>query len=193
MDRGLGKILLHATADTWHEAATRLNKELHWEFDGYTQAVDEAGDTDGSQCADEGVHRTPFETDVTGASPLISYVLSAHLWLEHPLDQCLRIALPNPDAMFRGRALSFPTLVALAEAHSILEADFAEVLLRVNALRNKFAIVSPSTRQAMRLKGTPARVARDDVAFPGVVCTCLTARDGNSYRVDLRVSREAGA
>jgi hypothetical protein len=83
--------------------------------------------------------RTGFEAHVTGANHVITFVLSAHLWLEHLLIQSLRAVVPNPDAMFRDRGMPFPTLVALAEAHSVLEADFADVLRRVNALRNKFA------------------------------------------------------
>jgi hypothetical protein len=40
VDRALSKLVLHATAETWTEAAAQLNREMHWEFDGYTEAGD---------------------------------------------------------------------------------------------------------------------------------------------------------
>jgi hypothetical protein len=38
VDRTLSKLLLHADRDTWEESARELTKELHWEFDNYTEA-----------------------------------------------------------------------------------------------------------------------------------------------------------
>jgi len=80
-----------------------------------------------------------FKKHVIDASPLITYIISNHLWLEHLLIRSLFAALPKPEALFQHGTPSFPMLVALCEAHSIIESDFAEVLRKVNALRNKFA------------------------------------------------------
>ena len=38
VERALSKLLLHADRDTWAESARELAKELHWEFDNYTEA-----------------------------------------------------------------------------------------------------------------------------------------------------------
>lgn len=38
VDRALSKLLLHADRDTWEDSARELAKELHWEFDNYTEA-----------------------------------------------------------------------------------------------------------------------------------------------------------
>ena len=81
-----------------------------------------------------------FEKYVTSANPIITYVISNHLWLEHLLVRCLIAVLPNPEALFRSsRIPRFPLLVDLCEAHDIIASDFANVLRKVNALRNKFA------------------------------------------------------
>jgi hypothetical protein len=66
-------------------------------------------------------------------------VISAHLWLEHLLLQSLRAVIPNAGALFRDRSVSFPLLISLCEAHEVIEAPLADVLRRVNALRNKCA------------------------------------------------------
>jgi len=83
--------------------------------------------------------QTNFEKHVSGANPVITYILSSHLWLEHLLVRCLHAAIPRPEALFRDRGVTFAILVSLAEAHAVVEPDFATVLRRVNALRNKFA------------------------------------------------------
>jgi hypothetical protein len=83
--------------------------------------------------------KTNFQKHVTGANSVITYVLSSHLWLEHLLVRCLHTVIPRPEALFRDRVVTFPILVSLAEGHAVIERDFAEVLRRVNALRNKFA------------------------------------------------------
>jgi hypothetical protein len=38
VERMLSKLLLHADRDTWQASARELAKELHWEFEGYTDA-----------------------------------------------------------------------------------------------------------------------------------------------------------
>jgi hypothetical protein len=82
---------------------------------------------------------TSFSEAVLDANPFIAYVISNHLWIEHLMILCLQNVLPNPDAIFRPRGPSFTLLVNLCEAHCIIEPDFANVLRKVNALRNKFA------------------------------------------------------
>lgn len=81
---------------------------------------------------------TNFGRYVTGANPAITFVLSNHLWLEHLLIRCLR-ALPKAEALVNERQISFAVLVSLAEAHAVIRPDVANVLRRVNALRNKYA------------------------------------------------------
>lgn len=66
-------------------------------------------------------------------------VISVHQWLEHLLALSLRAVIPDPDALFRDRTLSFALLVSLCEAHRIIEAPLAEALRKVNAFRNKCA------------------------------------------------------
>jgi hypothetical protein len=66
-------------------------------------------------------------------------VISGHLWIEHVLLRSLRAVIPKADALFRDRSVTFPMLVALCEAHEIIEAPLADVLRKVNALRNKCA------------------------------------------------------
>jgi hypothetical protein len=40
VDRALSKLVLHAAAGTWPEAAAQLARELHWEFDRYVEGSD---------------------------------------------------------------------------------------------------------------------------------------------------------
>lgn len=35
VERAIRKLLMHADRATWHESATELGKELHWEFESY--------------------------------------------------------------------------------------------------------------------------------------------------------------
>jgi hypothetical protein len=55
-----------------------------------------------------------------------SFLISAHLWIEHLLVRSLIAKLPNPDAIFQDRAPTFHILVALCEAHAIIEPKLAE-------------------------------------------------------------------
>jgi hypothetical protein len=72
--------------------------------------------------------KTNFEKHVTGVNPVISYVISSHLWLEHLLVRCLHTSIPRPEALFRDRGVTFAILISLAEAHAVIERDFADVL-----------------------------------------------------------------
>ena len=83
--------------------------------------------------------KTSFSETVLDANPFIAYMISNHLWLEHLMILCLQNVLPNPDAIFRSRGPTFALLVNLCEAHCIIEPDFANVLRKVNTLRNKVA------------------------------------------------------
>ncbi|MCI5123573.1 MAG: hypothetical protein D3925_03625 [Candidatus Electrothrix sp. AR5] len=99
---------------------------------------------------------TNFSKTVLDANPFIAYVISNHLWIEHLMILCLQNVLPNPDAIFRSRCPSFALLVNLCEAHRIIEPDFANVLRKVNALRNKFAhrmSFEPDLKEAEALLG----------------------------------------
>ena len=83
--------------------------------------------------------RTGFEKHVSRADGIIAHVVATHLWIEHLLIRSLAAVLPRPDAIFSRRPPSFAALVDLAEALEVVAPDFADVLRRVNALRNKFA------------------------------------------------------
>ena len=83
--------------------------------------------------------KSNFEEHVIDASPVITYIISTHLWIEYILVRCMETVLPNPDALFKNQVPSFHLLVSLSEAHDIIAPDFANVLRKVNALRNKFA------------------------------------------------------
>ncbi len=83
--------------------------------------------------------RTGFEKHVSRADGIIAHVVATHLWIEHLLIRSLAAVLPRPDAIFRRRPPSFAALVDLSEALEVVAPDFADVLRRVNALRNKFA------------------------------------------------------
>jgi|GEM_PF-5498742 len=66
-------------------------------------------------------------------------VISIHLWLEHLLAMSLRRVIPNAEPLFRDRGVSFSLLVSLCEAHKIVAGPLAEVLRKVNSLRNRCA------------------------------------------------------
>src|SRR2546421_12529014 len=114
---------------------------------------------------------TNYDRYVMGQTMGKSVVISVHLWLEHLLLLCLRVVVPDADALFRDRGFSFPHLVALCEAHKVFDKQFAEILRRVNALRNKCAhdlAFQPSDREmsaistAMEQLSPPVRVGSDD-------------------------------
>jgi hypothetical protein len=66
-------------------------------------------------------------------------VVSAHLWLEHLLLRGLYAVLSNPNALLREKGIGFPLLVSLCEAHGVIDTRLADLLRRVNSLRNKCA------------------------------------------------------
>jgi hypothetical protein len=68
-----------------------------------------------------------------------SYLLSGHLWLEHLLVRGLIATLQRPDALFTARSPSFHLLVALCEAHGVVEPQLAEALRLINSMRNRAA------------------------------------------------------
>jgi len=67
------------------------------------------------------------------------HVVSVHLWLEHLLVECLKVVVPNAAPLFRDRGMGFAQLVSLCEAHEVVQRPLAEILRKVNALRNKCA------------------------------------------------------
>jgi hypothetical protein len=80
-----------------------------------------------------------FDRYVKGTTLGKSEVIAVHLLLEHLLVRCLYAVLPKPDALFRNRTVSFSLLVSLCEAHCVFNSDLAEVLRKVNSLRNRCA------------------------------------------------------
>src|SRR5438067_11263713 len=83
-----------------------------------------------------------------------SMVISVHLWLEHLLLLCLRIVVPDADALFRDQGFSFPQLVALCEGHRVFDRLLDEILRRVNALSNMCAhdlAFAPSDREVFAI------------------------------------------
>lgn len=83
--------------------------------------------------------KSGFALHVLNANQTITYVVSAHLWIEHLLVRSLFAVLPKPEAIFNKRQPSFSQLVDLAEAVDAIKSDFAAVLRCVNGLRNKYA------------------------------------------------------
>lgn len=81
----------------------------------------------------------PYDKYVMGATMGRSLVIHAHLLLEHLLVRCLHVVLPNPDALFRNRTVSFSMLVSLCEAHRAIDSDLSRILRIVNGIRNKCA------------------------------------------------------
>jgi hypothetical protein len=80
-----------------------------------------------------------FDKYVMGQTMGKFSIISVHQWLEHLLALSLRVVIPNPDPIFRDRGIGFALLIALCEAHQIIESPLAEVLRKVNSLRNKCA------------------------------------------------------
>lgn len=85
------------------------------------------------------VMESNFDRYVMGQTMGKFGVISVHLWLEHLLALCVRTVVPNPEPLFRDRGVGFPLLVSLCEAHQIIDAPLADILRKVNALRNRCA------------------------------------------------------
>jgi len=83
--------------------------------------------------------RTDFERYVGGQKMGKANLVFGHIWLEHVLIRSLFAVLPNPEALFRNRSPSFSQLVALCEAHGVVDGPLAASLRRVNSIRNKCA------------------------------------------------------
>jgi hypothetical protein len=66
-------------------------------------------------------------------------VISVHVWIEHLLALCVRRVVADPEPLFRERALAFPHLVSLCEAHGVIDRSLAQLLHQVSSLRNKCA------------------------------------------------------
>jgi ribosomal protein S12 methylthiotransferase accessory factor YcaO len=82
---------------------------------------------------------TNFDKYVMGQTMGKMHVIAVHLWLEHLLVECLKVVVPNPAPLFRDRGMGFAQLVSLCEAHKVVSKALADILRRVNALRNKCA------------------------------------------------------
>lgn len=82
---------------------------------------------------------TGYDKYVMGTTLGKSHVISVHLYLEHLLVRCLHALIPNASALFRNRTVSFSLLISLCEAHNAFDSVLADVLRKVNAIRNKCA------------------------------------------------------
>lgn len=80
-----------------------------------------------------------FEKYVMGQTMGKMHVIAVHLWLEHLLVECLKVVVPNPAPLFQDRGMGFAQLVSLCEAHQVVSKALAEILRKVNGLRNKCA------------------------------------------------------
>jgi hypothetical protein len=83
--------------------------------------------------------KSNFRKDVIEIHPLLSYVLAVHLHVERWLREFLSLALPNPDVLLNNSRMSFIEMVLLCQALDILDDDLANILKKLNSLRNKFA------------------------------------------------------
>jgi hypothetical protein len=95
-------------------------------------------------------------------------VVYGHLWLEHLLLRMLHAVLPKPEAFFRERTPSFPTLVALCEALDVIDPSLGNALRRINTLRNKVAHQAgydPSESDAQHLRKIATNVEGHDASL----------------------------
>lgn len=97
-------------------------------------------------------------------------VISVHLWIEHLLAQCVRVVVPNPEPLFRDRAAGFSLLVSLCEAHQVIDAPLADILRKVNALRNKCAhqlMFNPGEADWNEVHAATEKLAPDTCSLEG--------------------------
>lgn len=80
-----------------------------------------------------------YDKYVMGTTMGKSHVIGVHLLLEHLMVRCLHVVIPNPDALFGDRTLSFSMLISLCEAHGVVDTNLSRILRMVNAIRNKCA------------------------------------------------------
>jgi hypothetical protein len=108
-----------------------------------------------------------FDKYVRGTTLGKSEVIAVHLLLEHILVRCLYAVLPKPDSLFRNRTLSFSLLISLCEALSVFDAGVADILRKVNALRNKCAhrlVFHPSATELEELYSSLWKISPTDPA-----------------------------
>jgi hypothetical protein len=82
---------------------------------------------------------TDFGMKVLNSNPDLSFVLSAHLYIENCLVKLIEVTLPFPEKLFREYRPSFQQLLALCQAHDLLSDDLALLLKKLNTIRNKFS------------------------------------------------------
>lgn len=80
-----------------------------------------------------------YDKYVMGTTVGNTLFVSVHLLLEHIMVRCLHAVIPNPNALFGSRTISFSMLVSLCEAHGVLDSDLSRILRMVNTIRNKCA------------------------------------------------------
>jgi hypothetical protein len=83
-------------------------------------------------------HKT-WKKNVMKANPDLAYVISTHLFIEGLLNEWLESILPKPEKILADYRPSFQQLVALCQAHNLLDDDIALIIKKLNALRNKFS------------------------------------------------------
>lgn len=80
-----------------------------------------------------------YDKYVMGTTLGKSHVISVHLLIEHIMVRCLHVVIPNPDALFGSRTISFSMLISLCEAHDVVDSELSRILRMVNGIRNKYA------------------------------------------------------
>jgi len=80
-----------------------------------------------------------FDKYVMGQTMGKFHATSVHLWVEHLLALSIRRVIPNPEPLFGDRNISFSLLIALCEAHQVIDLPLAEALRKLNGVRNKCA------------------------------------------------------
>ena len=103
-----------------------------------------------------------FDKYVMGQTMGKFHATSVHLWVEHLLALSIRRVIPNPEPLFGERNISFSLLVALCEAHRVIDLPLAEALRKLNSVRNKCAhqlMFNPSEQDWAVLSAAIDRVA----------------------------------
>lgn len=106
-----------------------------------------------------------FDRYVMGQTMGKYHATSVHLWIEHLLALSIRRVIPNPEPLFSDRNISFSLLIALCEAHRVIDLPLAEVLRKLNGIRNKCAhqlMFNPGEHDWAKLSAAIDRVVPPD-------------------------------
>ena len=83
--------------------------------------------------------KSDFTEFVLDGGPLLSIVIGSHLLSENYLRRLLKGMLVAPDAVLTEQGPPFSVLVSWSEAIGAIPQDVANVLRKLNSLRNKYA------------------------------------------------------